>query len=329
MEDIRLSGNDGDYLTLETADGEQYRLINDESLQAAVKRSRSDAASSSLSPRELQDAIRNGATLEELVESSGASFDFVEKFAAPVIAELAHIIESAKTLRLPSLGEGSGLEFGDFVQSKLAALGATDIKWSTKRTDFNVWHISVSYQANGSATVAVWSFDPRKLVLSPENEKAINLGKRDSAPAAFLGGLVSDTSTPNLAAIETTKLSLVTEAAPTHISDDASEPTSGSVSKPVSEPTIDAAEHALAESKDDAPLSATADLLQALRKKRAEASSEPQSQTMPIEIIDEIADDGVSARQDAPQEQSEQAPKKGRASMPSWDQIVFGTKTDE
>jgi hypothetical protein len=85
----------------------------------------------------------------------------------------------------------------------------------------------------------------------------------------------------------------------------------------------------LAESKDDAPLSATADLLQALRKKRAEASSEPKSQTMPIEIIAEKADAGVSARQDAPQEQSEQAPKKGRASMPSWDQIVFGTKTDE
>jgi hypothetical protein len=50
---------------------------------------------------------------------------------------------------------------------------------------------------------------------------------------------------------------------------------------------------------------------------------------MPIEIIAEKADAGVSARQDAPQEQSEQAPKKGRASMPSWDQIVFGTKTDE
>lgn len=301
MEDIRLSGNDGDYLTLETADGEQYRLINDESLQAAVKKSRSEAASSSLSPRELQDAIRNGATLEELVESSGASFDFVEKFAAPVIAELAHIIESAKTLRLPNLGEGSGLEFGEFVQSKLAAINATDIKWSTKRTDFNVWHISVFYQANGSASVAVWSFDPRKLVLSPENEKAINLGKRDNAPAAFLGGLVSDTSTPNVAAVETTKLSLVTEAS----------------------------EQALAESKDDAPLSATADLLQALRKKRAETSSEPQPQTMPIEIVAEKADDAVPATQDEPQEQSEQAPKKGRASMPSWDQIVFGTKTDE
>lgn len=323
MEDIRLSGNDGDYLTLETADGEQYRLINDESLQAAVKKSRSDAVSSSLSPRELQEAVRNGATLEELVETSGASFDFVEKFAAPVIAELEHIIESAKTLRLPSLGEGSGLEFGEFVQSKLAALNATDIKWSTKRTDFNVWHISVSYQANGSATVAVWSFDPRKLVLSPENERAINLGKRENAPAAFLGGLVADTSTPTVAAVETTKLSLVTDPATTSISDE--------VSSTISEPSVDVAEQALTESpaNEDAPLSATADLLQALRKKRAEASSEAQHQTMPIEIIAEMADESASAGPVQGSDSQEQAPKKGRPSMPSWDQIVFGTKTDE
>lgn len=323
MEDVRLSGNDGDYLTLETADGEQYRLINDESLQAAVKKSRSDAVSSSLSPRELQEAVRNGATLEELVETSGASFDFVEKFAAPVIAELEHIIESAKTLRLPSLGEGSGLEFGEFVQSKLAALNATDIKWSTKRTDFNVWHISVSYQANGSATVAVWSFDPRKLVLSPENERAINLGKRENAPAAFLGGLVADTSTPTVAAVETTKLSLVTDPATTSISDE--------VSSTISEPSVDVAEQALTESpaNEDAPLSATADLLQALRKKRAEASSEAQRQTMPIEIIAEMADESASAGPVQGSDSQEQAPKKGRPSMPSWDQIVFGTKTDE
>ncbi len=291
-----------------------------------MKKSRSDAVSSSLSPRELQDAVRNGATLEELVETSGASFDFVEKFAAPVIAELEHIIESVRTLRLPSLVEGSGLEFGEFVQSKLAALNATDIKWSTKRTDFNVWHISVSYQANGSATVAVWSFDPRKLVLSPENERAINLGKRENAPAAFLGGLVADTSTPTVAAVaavETTKLSLVTDPATTSISDE--------VSSTLSEPTVDVAEQALTESpaNEDAPLSATADLLQALRKKRAEASSEAQPQTMPIEIIAEMADESASAGPVQASDPQEQAPKKGRPSMPSWDQIVFGTKTDE
>ncbi len=323
MEDIRLSGNDGDYLTLETADGEQYRLINDEALQAAVKKSRSDSGSSSLSPRELQDAIRNGATLEELVESSGASFEFVEKFAAPVIAELAHIIESAKTLRLPNLGEGSGLEFGEFVQTKLAGLNATDVSWSTKRTDFNVWHVSVSFETNSSTELAIWSFDPKKLVLSPENERAINLGKRDNAPAAFLGGLVSDTSSANVAPVEPAKLSLVTE--PTAIK------TSEVVASSNTEPTIDMVEQVLAESpaKDDAPLSATADLLQALRKKRAESSSDTEARTMPIEIVAEKAQETASATSVDVSEQQEQAPKKGRPSMPSWDQIVFGTKTDE
>jgi transposase len=41
MQDIRLVGNDGEYLNLETQSGDKFRLVLDESLRAAVKRDKS------------------------------------------------------------------------------------------------------------------------------------------------------------------------------------------------------------------------------------------------------------------------------------------------
>lgn len=85
-------------------------------------------------------------------------------------------------------------------------------------------------------------------------------------------------------------------------------------------------------------LSPTADLLEALRKKRAAASSAPEPK--PIVEDQSAATDSESEQPASPQgelgpvEEVAPAPvtpaaKKGRPSMPSWDEIVFGTKTDD
>jgi hypothetical protein len=77
---------------------------------------------------------------------------------------------------------------------------------------------------------------------------------------------------------------------------------------------------------EESPLSATADLLEALRKKRAQANvaAEPE-----IADVAEVAE-GPKA---LPVEEIAPAPiapaKKVRPSMPSWDEIVFGTKTED
>lgn len=331
MDDIRLNGNDGDYLILETADGEQYRLVNDESLQSAVKKAATASASDSMSPRAMQDAVRNGASIAEVVEASGASYEFVEKFAAPVLAELAHVIDSAKTLRLPGLSETGDVEFGDFVTSKLSTLHASDARWSAKRLDFNLWHISVNYSVDGSEIVAIWSFDPKRLVLSPENDKAVNIGRRDTAPAAFLGGLVSASTIQP--ANDTVKLTLVEAVSPSPV---AEEPASSDVnhSEGIAVDELVATSETYEETDgnvaaDSAPLSATADLLQALRKKRAESVAAEQTITAPIDIAVSSPEPVNPTEQPGHQETIEPAAKKGRPSMPSWDQIVFGTKADD
>ncbi|MEY5004906.1 MAG: hypothetical protein RLZZ594_936 [Actinomycetota bacterium] len=78
------------------------------------------------------------------------------------------------------------------------------------------------------------------------------------------------------------------------------------------------------------PLSATADLLEALRRKRTERESASAGN----QISDSKSADSLSKDNEVPAatenaEVTGSAPKKGRASMPSWDEIVFGTKAED
>jgi hypothetical protein len=100
---------------------------------------------------------------------------------------------------------------------------------------------------------------------------------------------------------------------------------------------------------EESALSETADLLDALRKRRSERESveqlDPHPSTEGLRIVEYVPE--PSAEADEPEQtffetevepeptpapvstDSTSAAKRGRASIPSWDQIVFGTKTED
>lgn len=296
MDDIRINSVDSDYLVLETQDGQQFRLLNDEALTSAVRKVSSGSQTQNLiTPREIQEAVRSGVTVDSLVSSSGATYEFIEKFAAPVLDELAHIIESASAVRFSPDAKGESESFGAMISAKLQSKNASAVTWSASRIDLGQWQVSVHYELSSGTELAKWSFDSRHLVLVPLDEPAMALSRHSQTPAGFLTSPSTPPATsPDLAPAAPVKLAVVTEA---HIEPE----------ETPSEPTN---------------LSATADLLQALRQKRAQAQEESAQEP--------VADKAVSADDTEtvlPEKQAE--PKKGRAAMPSWDQIVFGTKTDD
>ena len=84
----------------------------------------------------------------------------------------------------------------------------------------------------------------------------------------------------------------------------------------------------------DQPLSATADLLQALRIKRGEREAAAEVSKLretsdAVEAPKPEPTAEVVASEDAAEVAPAAPPKKGRVAMPSWDQIVFGTKTED
>jgi len=408
MVDLRLEGTDGEFLILETADGVTHRLLIDESLRRAVKReSVSEDDSQKISPREIQLEVRAGVTIEELAQQTGASLAYIEKFAAPVIDELAHIVASALAVRITMAGdrysETTQVEFGEVIANRLASQGVVQPFWSSRKTENNGWQIHCRFGDNQAS----WAFDPRKLLLSPENELAVQLGAAGTLGEAAVPKLrpvsmpvsapvaaaPAETATP--AAPTASPVSLVTppvftsvpSPAPVAIEEDATEVSTPSVSavptpliprsvEPVSpiKPVIGSITEDLGrtaefdgvvpfgrESSEPAPASAdasdltnTADLLDALRKRRIERERDVIStNTGSMAIIPDaesadlanvVAEEDISQDPEdvfdsetptaqievqAPAEEPEKPKARPRTSMPSWDEIVFNTRSDD
>jgi hypothetical protein len=342
MKDIKFLGSDGDFLLLEDADGQKYRLLVDDAIRRASRgESQPSLDEPTISPRQIQEEIRVGRSVDEIVNSSGAPIEYVQKFAQPVLDELNHAVLNALTVRLEIAGdrfnEPSNREFGEIIKSRLAASGAGIEKWSAMKAPDHGFFIYCEFELDGLQNKATWSYDPKRLALSPENEVAMKLSSQDRlAPAAAKLWPVSKTSvnlTENLA--DTVDLA---SALPT--------PRNQAVLKT---------------ELDDQPVSETGDLLEALRKKRSERESvdslEPHPSTEGLRVVElrpadlfpvqdqepelEAGPEDLEPAQEntleaepeptpAPLNVSDSStPKRGRASIPSWDEIVFGTKTED
>ena len=364
MDDIRLFETDGDFLVLEAQDGQKFRLLIDETVRSSVKREAKPALDDvSITPRAIQDEIRNGASIEDLMNQSGASFEFIEKFAAPVIAELNHVVSSAMSVRLTIAGDryndSTQIEFGEIIGGRLVTSGATGISWIAKKIDVNNWHVIANYSLNGNAGSATWAFDPRRLTLSPESETAVTLSSQETISNTPIPKLRNVQLTDSVAPVEQNTAPSDTLAR-TEVFDDVipigrgmqnETPISRAFEEDRPEPSTPAAFLKNSSDKSDVntaePLSATADLLEALRRKRTErevTDLESHPETTQIRVVDiqvpveQVPKEDLpkaeepensSDEQKEPVAETSTAPKKGRAAMPSWDEIVFGTKTDD
>ena len=320
MKDIRFLGSDGDFLFLEDSEGQKFRLLLDQPLRSAIKNEVPQMLDQPrLSPREIQEEIRVGRSIEEIVQASGAPVDYVMKFAQPVLDELNHAVLNALTVRLEVPGDRftdpTTREFGEIIKARLAASGAGIEKWSAMKAPEHGFYIYCEYELSNRQMKATWLYDPKRLALIPENEAAISLssGDRIATPAPKLRPVQTPASefTSNLA--DTVEI--------------VREPQQPQQVQPSVMPAITPA------------ISDTADLLEALRKKRTEREVLDEDEQIPqtdflsvvpdIEEQEDYVDEDVN--QDPPEIFPETPPvnKKGRASIPSWDEIVFGTKTED
>lgn len=325
MKDIKFLGTDGDFLLLETPEGVRYRLLIDDSVRRASRGESSPQLDApTLSPREIQEEIRVGRSIQDIIAASGAPEEYIRKFAQPVLDELNHAVLNALAVRLEIAGdrfnEPTVREFGEIIKSRLAASGAGIERWSALKAPDQGFFIYCEFELDGQTKKATWSYDPKRLALSPENDVAINLSSQDRLVA----------QAPKLRPVASTPTS-ITESLGETVDLLRSTPNS---STPLNSQASDA---------DESVLSETADLLDALRKKRSERESvehlDPHPSTEGLRVVELVPeqlypDEEPEAIEPEPAHapvnaDSSSTQKRGRASIPSWDQIVFGTKTED
>ncbi len=178
MADLRITGVSNNQLELQAPDGSRHYLEISDDLLKALK-TRQSTLPVTISPREIQQEIRLGATVADIIKSSGADEDLIAKFAAPIIAELNHVVNLARNVRLSLAGDRftdpTQVEFGVVMDERLAQNGASSTTWSSKKSVEGDWLISVSFEVSDGSGIATWSFDPKQLFLVPENETALQL----------------------------------------------------------------------------------------------------------------------------------------------------------
>ncbi|PWI08608.1 DUF3071 domain-containing protein [Streptomyces sp. NWU339] len=185
--------NDGTRLVLKAADSTEYTLPIDERLRAAVRGDRPRLGQieieveSHLRPRDIQARIRAGATAEEVAQMAGIPVDRVRRFEGPVLAERAFMAERARKTPVRRPGENSGPPLGEAVQERLLLRGAEKdtVQWDSWRRDDGTWEVLLVYRVAGEPHSASWTYDPpRRLVQAVDDEARSLIGESDDLAAA-------------------------------------------------------------------------------------------------------------------------------------------------
>ena len=343
MEQLKVIGTEDDGLVLATESGERFSLAVDDVLRIELRKARRDRdaelPTNRPSPREIQSHIRAGLSAEEVAALLGARVEDVARFEGPVLAEREHVVGQA--LAVPVL-LGTDLEgdahptFGSAVRRKLAEAGAAGERWTSWK-ELTGWIVKLEFTAGDVAHDARWSFEPRRSILSPLNADAIQLSRQGSLP----DGLI-----PRLRALDAV------------VPKDDSRFDSGAFgprrlpdadleSPELHEPTAPAVQQAaIKRSSETVPTSAeTADLLEALRRRRGQREPLPGIEDVaasrshsPVALFDALEpgydetppDDEPEPVYEHPASAvAEAGRRKGRSSMPSWDEIVFGARGED
>jgi hypothetical protein len=353
MESLTIIGTEDGRLVLATESGQRFTLAIDDVLRTEIRRAQRDQAPAEPraplpSPREIQAHIRSGMSAEDVAELLGARVEDVRRFEGPVIAEREHIVGQA--LAVPVL-MGIELEhdenptFGVAIRAKLAELHATGERWTSWK-ESSGWIVKLEFTANEVDHDARWSFEPRRSALSPLNGDATQLSRQGPMPEGLI---------PRLRALDT--------VAPLHGD---GEPTGGGDGDrfdsgafgprrvPEQDVEADSSTSARERATKRAPGAQstnqdTADLLEALRRRRGQrepapafdvdgaertghpstgrAPEQPQRRA-PVALFDALPTPAEDESE--PPAEADDAPRRrGRASMPSWDEIVFGARSDD
>jgi hypothetical protein len=346
MEQLKVIGTEDETIVLATESGERFSLAIDDVLRAEVRRARREREGDERSvtrpsPREIQAHIRGGLSAEEVATLLGARVEDVARFEGPVLAEREHIVGQA--LAVPVL-LGADLDgdthptFGAAVRVKLAEAGASGERWTSWK-EATGWIVKLEFAAGEIDHDARWGFEPRRSTLSPLNPDAIQLSRQGSLP----DGLIPRLRALDAAAIKDESRFDSGAFGPRRLPDPEAVLESPDVPMPVA-PAVQQA--AIKRADEPSTTSAeTADLLEALRRRRGQREPLPGADELtasraqaPVALFDALEPGYDELPSPEPEDAFRPTPsvaaeagtrRKGRTSMPSWDEIVFGARGEE
>jgi hypothetical protein len=332
MQDLTPVGlsQDGRRLLLVSSTGEEFAVSIDTRLRAAMRGENARLGQlemkmeSALRPRDIQARIRAGESPEDVATAAQTTVDAIMVFASPVLAERAHVAQSALRASVrrrsgesssagATLGDAAEIFFGDHT------LHDEDVEWDAWRQADGRWALVATYSLGGRARAAEFSHDlPGRYVVAENDEARILTGELREPDAK------GDATTARPA--KGRRLSSVPSQDELPLGDDAIELVRGHKAAAADETTAEeAAPVPFAE-----PGSATADAdwiaHDPITEEQRDGGPGASPGTEPlVEVDDGSGDAGPGADlSDEPVADAGQRKRKRRSSVPSWDDIMFG-----
>ncbi|WP_455115228.1 septation protein SepH [Rothia mucilaginosa] len=209
MLELRLIGvhDDGENLVLESADGTRFLLPIDANLRTSITKARRIqparglGAKGTFGPRDIQTRFRQGASVEEIAEESGWEPERVRRYEWPIVAERAHIIRAAQSVKIGRRSSASGtaqipVTLSARIEEVSERYGFEEATqdWTTRQQENGQWRVELdialkdSVRQNLPAQVvfpARWVYNPANQGLYASNEAAYFLmGNSEDAVAA-------------------------------------------------------------------------------------------------------------------------------------------------
>jgi hypothetical protein len=244
-----------------------------------------------------------------------------------VLAERAYRAQEAQGASIRQPGDsGPGPRLGDIVTERLAEFGvpAEEAQWDSRKRGDNNWQVQLMFTIGGRPLMAEWVFDPRRRHVTPADDDAARL----SLPEADLAALTPAPRAPVRATV--TPIGSRLAAAPPPVPAPAP-----AERRPDPQPAVSQARSAEAHQARSAEAQA-AQAAEARSPRVAEAHSPRAAEARPAHAAE--GRPAAEAAETAPEAESEEpaVPQRGRArkaaggrsrrsSVPSWDEIMFGT----
>jgi hypothetical protein len=335
MTHVRLVGpaNDGHDLLVSTDGGDEFTLPVTEELKRAVSRAEGGepGVPASLSPKEIQRRIRAGFTAEELAELSGTPLASIERYEGPIVAERAYICELARSTRV---GRETGAPtLGEVVTDRLASRGipAKALAWDAFRVSPEPWRVVARFLDGARTVEAVWTYHHAARSVVADDERSRWLTETElmdlAAPSRAFAAPARDSALEDLPE---------SPRAGGHLRAVGSTPTA----EPAATPEAPSTDDLLAELQSKRGTREVMDLDEddemfegfgPLNAREAEFSMASGGVGLQAEAAtnpDSGEGAASSPRTPASRASGARSKRNGRAHVPSWDEIVFGAKSD-
>jgi len=312
MVHLTLAGlsDDGKRLLLVSDQGVEFTLDADDRLRAALRGDHARLGQleitmdSTLRPRDIQARIRAGESPEAVAQAAQTSVDKIMPFAAPAMAERQHVAQRAQRSSVRRTGQTGGARtLGDAVAAHLrgANVDPDSVEWDAARREDGRWALTAEFAAGARSGIAKFTYDaPGNYVVADNDDAGWLLGdlREASAAAPRSGDDLTRARARRLSAVSDSELPLGDDAISMVTDENA---------------TIGAEQPVEAYLDDDRPTSETP----------AVAHDAPEVDA--VDAVDESDQDATDSEEDpAPEPRKKPAKKRGRASVPSWDEIMFG-----